>query len=597
MSGKDTVLFAPVPVHTIRDRRLGGRRSLNSLFPMDQPASLAEWEGRRREIRERILMATGLDPMPEPTPLGVRIYGEIPMPGYTVSRVVFESLPGFYVTGNLYTPESAGALRPAVLNPHGHWENGRFEVSDTGNIPIRCAVMARMGMTAFSYDMVGYGDSRQMPHSLPWSRETVYDGVGLMGIQLYNSIRALDFVLGLPGTDPDRIYCTGASGGGTQTFLLTAVDDRIAAAAPVNMISAHMQGGCRCENAPLLRIGLGNIEIAACAAPRPMLMVSSTGDWTCCTPDCEYPALRGIYSLYGAQSRLTQYHQDAGHNYNRNSRERVYAWLSDLTGLEVVSEDAVRIPDTSRLRIGEDWRPDPVDEKRYLEIRNRYQKKTEDPEVYRTRLGALLGKDTLPSDLRPVWHCRQTEGDITALDGCLASTGTEHEQNPMRLLYASGCERASLVLCAHPLGRDALRQDDQFRNEARQLVGRGYRVCVPDLYLTGEPYRKAASSEDRPEYDEAYNETDDVRRICDIAALAEELDAAAVLGYGRFGGLCALAAALLDKSGVLFVAEIGDFGAPDVPLLGLYGGVRIDLIGARAAVAEARRPLAHTLPG
>src|SRR5207247_6713041 len=100
-----------------------------------------------------------------------------------------------------------------------------------------------------------------------------------MGLQTYNSIRSLDFLLSLPDVDASRIGVTGASGGGTQTFILCAIDDRPAAAFPAVMVSTDMQGGCICENCSGLRVGLGNIDLAAVFAPKPLGM-SAAKDWT-----------------------------------------------------------------------------------------------------------------------------------------------------------------------------------------------------------------------------------------------------------------------------------------------------------------------------
>ena len=146
-------------------------------------------------------------------------------------------------------------------------------------------------------------------------------------MQLWNSIRSLDFLQSLPDVDGDRIGCTGASGGGTQTFLLTAVDDRVAAAAPICMVSPNMQGGCICENAPNLRIDTSNIEIAALAAPRPLLLVSATDDFTREAPTFAVPPIREVYGLFGAAEKVGFAHVAAGHNYNGESRQAVYEWF------------------------------------------------------------------------------------------------------------------------------------------------------------------------------------------------------------------------------------------------------------------------------
>ncbi|MFQ5790835.1 MAG: alpha/beta hydrolase family protein, partial [Acidobacteriota bacterium] len=240
-----------------------------------------------------------------------------------MEKVYFESYPGFFVTGNLYRPLGRKGPFPGLLSPHGHWSRGRLHSDDAGSIPGRCINLARQGYVVFTYDMVGYNDSSQLKHSFHdelWA-------TSLMGLQLWDSIRAVDFISSLPDVDPNRLGCTGASGGGTQTFMLMAVDDRIKVAAPVCMISAHFQGGCECENAPLLRLETYNVEIATLMAPRPLILISATGDWTKNNPTVEYPDIRSTYRLFGAEDRVKSVQFDAGHNYNKDSREAVYPWF------------------------------------------------------------------------------------------------------------------------------------------------------------------------------------------------------------------------------------------------------------------------------
>src|SRR3954451_3826203 len=260
-------------------------------------ATAEEWTARKAYLREHILASAGLLPLPEKTPLRPVVFGEITHEGYTVSKVYFESLPGFYVTGNLYRPTGDGPF-PAVLSPHGHWAYGRLENSALVSAPGRAINLARQGFVVFTYDMIGYNDSRQLPHTFGGTRESLW-GLSLGGLQLWNSLRSVDFLEGLPYVRRDAIGATGESGGGTQTFLLAAVDDRIKVAVPVNMISLRMQGGCLCENPPGLRLDTTNVEIAATIAPRPLLMVSATGDWTAHTLEEEFPAVHNIYALVG----------------------------------------------------------------------------------------------------------------------------------------------------------------------------------------------------------------------------------------------------------------------------------------------------------
>lgn len=301
-------------------------RTLNDRVTTRAYASLAEWERRAAYLRERILASAGLLPPPDKTPLRSHVFDEKRHDDYSVFKVSFESLPGFYVTGNLYRPAGAGPF-PAILSPHGHWAYGRLENTPIASVPGRAINLAQQGFVVFTYDMIGYNDSRQLTHRFGGKRETLW-GLSLAGLQLWNSIRSVDFLESLPEVDRERIGCTGASGGGTQTFLLAAVDERIKVAAPVNMISLHMQGGCLCENAPGLRLDTNNVELAGAIAPRPLLMVSATGDWTNETLQLEYPAMRSIYALAGAESRVRAVQFEAPHNYNRDSREAVYSWMA-----------------------------------------------------------------------------------------------------------------------------------------------------------------------------------------------------------------------------------------------------------------------------
>jgi dienelactone hydrolase len=302
-------------------------RGINDTYAAPTFSSQSAWLERAARLRELILASAGLLPMPERTPLNAQVFEDITRPDYIVSKVYFESLPGFFVTGNLYRPVGSGPF-PAILSPHGHWAYGRLENSAVASVPGRAINLARQGFVVFTYDMAGYNDSRQLEHrEFGGPREKLW-GLSVAGLQLWNSIRGLDFLESLPYVRRDRIGATGASGGGTQVFLLAAVDERVAVAAPVNMISLHMQGGCLCENQPGLRLETTNVEIAATIAPRPLLMVSATGDWTTNTMKLEYPAVRALYALKDAADRVHAVQFDAPHNYNRDSREAVYAWMA-----------------------------------------------------------------------------------------------------------------------------------------------------------------------------------------------------------------------------------------------------------------------------
>ncbi len=303
-------------------------RHINRHYEPTHFESKSDWLRYARWLRRHVKVSLALLPGPRRTPLRAKVFDRIEGDAFTCEKVAFESVPGFYVTGNLFRPAKQNRSRkmPGILCPHGHWGDGRLHDHDpAGSVIARCVQLARMGAVVFSYDMVGYNDSCQVPHH-EFGADPHW-GLSLMALQTWNSIRSLDFLLTLPGVEAKRVGVTGASGGGTQTFALTAVDDRPAAAAPICMISYHMQGGCLCENTPLLRIDATSVDLARLFAPKPLFMGSCTGDWTRNTPTEELPAVREIYRLFGPARRVSHRHVDASHNYNLELREAVYGWF------------------------------------------------------------------------------------------------------------------------------------------------------------------------------------------------------------------------------------------------------------------------------
>ncbi len=317
----------PSPHAPAEDARNTDIRTTDKRLPLPEFTSLTAWEQRRAFLRNQILVSAGLSPMPEKTPLHAQIFGKIEEKDYSIEKVLIETLPGFYLGGNLYRPRNGRAKHPGVLNPHGHWPYGRLENQPLYSGPAFGISLARQGYVAFAYDMVGYTDTIQLPHRFGSPEQRLWS-FGPLGLQLWNSIRALDFLASLDDVDATRLGIAGASGGGTQTFLLAAVDDRLQFASPVNMVSAIMQGGDLCENAPGLRLNTSNVEIAALFAPKPMLLVSATGDWTHNVPKEEFPAIRRIYDLYGKGDQVEVVQIDQVHNFNELSREAVYRFFA-----------------------------------------------------------------------------------------------------------------------------------------------------------------------------------------------------------------------------------------------------------------------------
>jgi len=315
------------------------------------------WQAYVDHARCRIQGGAGLDPWPRRSPLNAVVRARRVHEGYSVENVAFESVPGYFVTGNLYRPLDPKPPYAVVLITHGHASPiekpedydhyGRFDPSTQA-----CgAALARMGAVALAVDMFGMGDSilevGQEAHAHPFS----------MTIQLWDNIRAVDFLLSLDGADPSRVGVTGYSGGGTQAFLLTAVDPRIRVSVPVVMVSAYFFGGCPCESGlPIHRSAdhfVNNAMIASFAAPRPMLVVSDGIDWTSTVPTLEFPFLKRIYAYYGAEDQVAHVHlPKEGHDYGPSKREAMYRFMAQHLDLNLAAvEDGAGRIDESRIAI------------------------------------------------------------------------------------------------------------------------------------------------------------------------------------------------------------------------------------------------------
>lgn len=323
--------------------------------------SISDWEKRTDVIRQGIIKGMKLDQMPAVSQsFNPIIRNTRTMDGYIVENIAIESFPGFYITGNLYRPLKVEGKTAAILCPHGHWTNRRM----SPEVQIRCAAFARMGAIVFAYDMVGYGDSKQVEHKIP---------IALL-LQTFNGKRVLDYLLSRPDVDPERIGITGASGGGTQTIVLTAIDSRIKVSAPIVMVSAHFFGGCVCESGMPIHDYEGhqtnNVEIAAMCAPRPMLLVSDGFDWTRNTPRVEFPYIQKVYALYNAENRVENVHLPADrHDYGPSKRFPVYNFMAHYLNLDSgklpfnygYDESFVKVLPVDSLRIFTSENPIPAD--------------------------------------------------------------------------------------------------------------------------------------------------------------------------------------------------------------------------------------------
>jgi dienelactone hydrolase len=509
------------------DSRLGKVRTLNDKdFFLRVPATKEAWQARRQAVREQVLVANGLWPLPVKTPLHPVVHGKIDRDDYTIEKVFFASYPGHYVSGNLYRPKGKTDKLPGVLCPHGHWANGRFFQADDKTVaaqlkdgaektpegakyPLqaRCAQLARMGCVVFHYDMVGVADSTAIPHRAGFTdADAELHLQSFMGLQTWNSIRALDFLLSLPEVDARRIGVTGASGGGTQTFLLCAIDDRPTVAFPAVMVSTQMQGGCICENCSYLRVGTGNVELAGLFAPKPLAM-SGANDWTIDIERKGLPELKALYKLYGAEDRvLARCFPQFGHNYNQVSREVMYNWFNkhlQLGQSEPVVERPFKPVPPKELSVYDDSHSRPADTASAERLRQ-YMTEASDKQIEVLRpkdaAGVAEYRRVLGTALRVLLHDRlpaadQVEevrmGEMEKHDGYCSrrfflTRKGHNERIPALGLLPKEDFDGTVIVWIHPRGKGSLFQDGKLVPAAKQVLDRKGAILAVDVFGTGE---------------------------------------------------------------------------------------------------------------
>jgi dienelactone hydrolase len=576
-----------------QDSRLEKRYDLDHPFTFTPDFKTREqWAARRDALRKQVLVAVGLWPMPARTPLAPVIHGRIDRDGYTVEKVFFASVPGHYVTGNLYRPVGREGKRPAVLSPHGHWEGGRFLERPEKNIqtlmgqgaertpeaaryPLqaRAANLARLGFVVFHYDMVGYADSKPLIH-----RQGFADAAAMlrlqsnMALQTWNSVRALDFVTSLDDVDPSRVAMTGESGGGTQTIMLSAIDDRLTSSFPLVMVSGAMQGGCVCENAPLLRIGTNNIELAALFAPKPLGM-SSANDWTKDLLKVGLPEIKTIYRLFDADDRVTAMYMPFEHGDHLPSRETMYAWFSTYlkpTGPHTgpVVEPPFKPVPPAELSVFDATHPRPSDELDAAALRRNLAQASDEqmaalarePARYREVVSTAL--EAMIND--PFATARVDVTGETA-EASRPATGVVTQHLQLRRTGSPGTvavttlaprtwKNGPIVIWTHPAGQSNVFGPDGVTPvpAARLLVDRGAMVVSPDVFLAGPAgarLPRVKDDEKFPAYNYGYNRALLAERVRDLLttmvfAKAQQPSAVHLVAFDRAGVWALLSRAL-----------------------------------------------------
>ena len=322
-----------------------------------------QWEARRdslrREVRQRLELDAFLDScvtIPDGSPSGKRpvILSKIRKhDGYTTQNICIELTPGQHLFGTIYAyaPVKSKKLKakcqkPLIVCPDGHWPY-RYRKDEQQ----RLGTLARMGAVCVDFDLYGWGESEkevgEAAHHT--SRAHVY--------QTACGYILLDWMLkNRKDIDPERVGVMGGSGGGTHTVLLSLLDERVTASAPVVHLASHFDGGCPCESGKPVQLAAGGTcepELAAIMAPKPMLIVSDGGDWTSSVPTLEFPYLQRIYGFYGAQDKVRNVHlPNERHDFKENKRQAVYDFFIDVFGLDrsMLDESKIEIEPEETLK-------------------------------------------------------------------------------------------------------------------------------------------------------------------------------------------------------------------------------------------------------
>ncbi|TDS10290.1 DUF4974 domain-containing protein [Sphingobacterium paludis] len=280
------------------------------------------WEKRKAAIRPALFTALKLSPLPAKPASKPILTAKRKFDGYSVQNFALEILPGVYLNGSIYRPEKAKGKSALVLSPDGHWGDHRYRK----DAQIRCAMLAKMGAVAVSYDLFAWGESL-----LQFKSEDHRKSLA-MTVQTLGAIRLLDYMLAEQAIDPSRVAICGGSGGGSHAVLMTALDERITLSIPVVSLSSYFYGGCPCESGlPIHASGGGtnNVELAAFAAPRPQLVISDGKDWTAHMPEHDFGYLQKIYGYYGKTTDVANVHlPNDGHDFGYSKRKPVYDFVA-----------------------------------------------------------------------------------------------------------------------------------------------------------------------------------------------------------------------------------------------------------------------------
>jgi len=298
------------------------------------PESLDEWTKAKQTLRQKLLESWGGFPK-EACDLGPRKLGELAREGYRVEKIVFQTRPGVFMTANAYVPAGEGK-RPAVLCVHGHWKGAKQDPVPQS----RCIGLAKLGFFVLAVDAFGAGERGIGTALGEYHGEMVGStlfpiGLPLSGLQVYENMRAVDYLLTRPEVDGTKLGITGASGGGNQTMYAGAFDERFSCVAPVCSVGTYRSylgaAACVCEIVPDVTTYTEEWGLLALVAPRALMVINATKDaFQFSVGEAQQSIARAqhVFRLHGQAGKIAHAIFESVHDYGKTMREAMYGWMT-----------------------------------------------------------------------------------------------------------------------------------------------------------------------------------------------------------------------------------------------------------------------------
>jgi dienelactone hydrolase len=486
-----------------------------------------DWLYRQDEVRDKLNKIIG--GFPEKTPLNARITGKISGDGFTVEKVIYESIPGYFITAALFIPDQLQGKAPGVLYCSGHtFESFRSPVYQHMIINL-----VKKGCVVLAFDPIGQGERLQYlddsglksifrtpthEHSYPGG-QCFIAGNSLARYMIWDGIRSIDYLLSRPEVDPGRLGITGRSGGGTQSAYIAAYDPRIKVTAPECYITSFEYlfksiGPQDAEqNFPgFLAEGLDLADLLEVRAPGPALIISTTRDFFSIQGARDtYHEVKKEYEILGSPGLVDMTEDDAEHETTLKNRQKLYAFFKkhlgfpgDTTDLEVkiIGPDSLRV--TSTGQVIPELNGETVFSLNEKESRTRVERLEEERQggrlsvkILRNRIIRCSGYTTPVNDLTPVFSGREIHEDYR-LEKYLVPGGGNYYLPTLVLIPRRAMVQKAVVIF-NPSGKESEMKEDSL---ALWLAKKGYYVILPDVagfgelgpgYLKGDAYMEHTS--------------------------------------------------------------------------------------------------------